>query len=74
LRLSDRRTATFLFALQGVGAVFVGIFLAAYLGGLPSTVVLHSEPVFRIPLFIFGAVLLVLVLSALVLAVLSKKD
>jgi hypothetical protein len=74
LRLSDRRTATFLFALQGVGAVFVGIFLAAYLGGLPSTAVLHSEPVFRIPLFIFGAVLLVLVLSALVLAVLSKKD
>lgn len=74
MRLSDRRTATFLFALQGVGAVFVGIFLAAYLGGLPSTAVLHSEPVFRIPLFIFGAVLLVLVLSALVLAVLSKKD
>ena len=74
MRLSDRRTATFLFALQGVGAVFVGIFLAAYLGGLPSTAVLHSEPVFRIPLFIFGVVLLVLVLSALVLAVLSKKD
>ena len=74
MRLSDRRIATFLFALQGVGAVFVGIFLAAYLGGLPSTVVLHSEPAFRIPLIIFGAVLLVLVASALVLAVLSKKD
>ena len=74
MRLSDRRTATFLFALQGVGTVFVGIFLAAYLAGLPTTAVLHSEPAFRIPLFIFGAVLLVLVLSALVLAVLSKKD
>jgi hypothetical protein len=63
-----------LFAVQGIGAVFVGIFLAAYLGGLPTTAVLHSEPAFRIPLYIFGVALLVLVLSALVLAVLSKKD
>jgi len=62
-----------LFAAQGVGAVFVGIFLAAYLAGLPSTVVFHSEPAFRIPLIIFGAVLLVIVLSAFVLAVISKK-
>jgi hypothetical protein len=74
LRLSDKQTAKFLFAVQGIGAVFVGIFLAAYLGGLPTTAVLHSEPAFRIPLYIFGVVLLVLVLSALVLAVLSKKD
>jgi hypothetical protein len=74
LRLSDKHTATFLFAVQGIGAVFVGIFLAAYLGGLPTTAVLHSEPAFRIPLYIFGVALLVLVLSALVLAVLSKKD
>jgi hypothetical protein len=64
----------FLFAAQGVGAIFAGIFLAAYLGGLPSTAVLHSEPAFRVPLSIFGAVLLVMVLSAFVLAVLSKKD
>lgn len=62
-----------MFAAQGVGAVFVGIFLAAYLAGLPSTAVFHSEPAFRIPLTIFGAVLLVMVLSAAVLAVLSKK-
>ena len=62
-----------MFAAQGVGAVFVGIFLAAYLAGLPSTVVFHSEPAFRIPLIIFGAVLLVIVLSAFVLAVISKK-
>jgi hypothetical protein len=74
LRVSDRQTAIFLFAVQGVGAVFVGIFLAAYLGGLPTTVVLHSEPVFRIPLYILGAVFLVMVLSALVLAALSKKE
>lgn len=74
MRLSDKQITTFLFAAQGVGAVLVGIFLAAYLAGLPSTTVFHSEPAFRIPLTIFGAVLLVIVLSASVLAVLSKKN
>jgi len=74
LKLSDKQINAFLFAAQGVGVVFVGIFLAAYLAGLPSTAVFHSEPAFRIPLTIFGAVLLVMVLSAFVLAVLSKKD
>ena len=74
MRLSGKQLATFLLTAEAVGAVFVGIFLAAYLGGLPTTAVLHSEAAFRIPLFIFGAVLLVLVLIGCVLAVLSKKD
>lgn len=74
MRLSEKQITTFLFVAQGVGAVFVGIFLAAYLAGLPTTAVFHSEPAFRVPLSIFGAVLLVMVLSAFVLAVLSKKD
>jgi hypothetical protein len=72
--LNQNHATKLLYATQGVGAVFVGIFLAAYLAGLPSTAVLHSEPIFRIPLIIFGAVLLVLVLSVVVLAVHSKKD
>jgi hypothetical protein len=74
LRLTDKQTAKFLFAVQGIGAVFVGIFLAAYLSGLPTTAVLHSEPAFRIPLTILGVALLILVLSAFVLAGLSKND
>ncbi|MGD0406990.1 MAG: hypothetical protein ABSB10_10125 [Candidatus Bathyarchaeia archaeon] len=77
MKLNDKRITNFLLAVQGVGAVFVGIFLAAYLGGLimtPSTTVLHSEPAFRIPLTIFGIVLLVLVLATVVLAIYSKKD
>jgi hypothetical protein len=73
LRLTEKQITAFLFAAQGVGAVFVGFFLAAYLAGLPTTAVLHSEPAFRIPLTILGVVLLVMVLSALVLAALSKK-
>jgi hypothetical protein len=74
LRLTDKQISTFLFATQGVGIIFVGIFLAAYLGGLPSTNVLHSEPAFRIPLTIFGIILLVLVLAAIILAVFLKKS
>jgi hypothetical protein len=74
LRLSEKQINVLLFAAQGVGGVFVGVFLAAYLVGLPTTAVFHSEPAFRIPLTILGAVLLVMVLSAFVLAVLSRKD
>ena len=70
--MSDKKIDKFLFAVQGVGAVFVGIFLAAYLGGLPSTAVLHSEPAFRIPLFIFGAVLVFLLVSVFIPIVLSE--
>lgn len=74
LLFSSKKVTAFLLTLEGTGAVFTGIFLAAYLGGLPSTNVLHSEPVFRIPLAIFGAALLVLVFTALILAALAKKD
>lgn len=72
--LSERQINAFLFAAQGVGAAFVGIFLAAYLAGIPTTVVFHSEPAFRIPLTILGIVLLVMVISAFILAAVSKKN
>jgi hypothetical protein len=77
MSLNDKRLTRFLLAIQGVGAVFVGVFLAAYLGGMfmtTSTTVLHFEPAFRIPLIFFGAALLVLVLAAVVLAVFSKPS
>ncbi len=74
MKLSEKQVNLFLFAAEGVGAAFVVIFLAAYLAGLPTTAVYHSEPVFRIPLTILGAVFLVMILSAFVLAILSKKE
>ena len=73
---NNKITRTLLFALQGVGAVFVGFFLAAYLGGMfmtPSTTVLHSEPAFKIPLMIFGILFLVFVLAVVILAVSTEK-
>ena len=73
MNLSDNRINKFLFAAEAVGIVFVGLFCAAYLLGLPTTNVLHSEPFLRIPLNIFGVVLLILVLMGCVLAVLPKK-
>jgi hypothetical protein len=76
LEQNNKTTRALLFALQGVGAVFVGFFLAAYLGGMfmnPSTTVLHSEPAFKIPLMIFGAALLVLTLAIFIVSAMSKK-
>ncbi|MGA3060551.1 MAG: hypothetical protein ABSD92_09305 [Candidatus Bathyarchaeia archaeon] len=74
MTLADKKLTTILFSLEGVGAVFVSIFLAAYLGGLPTTTVLHDEPAFRIPLIIFGALLLVLIFASVVLAVFSRTS
>jgi hypothetical protein len=74
LGFNEKQVTKLLLATQGVGAVFVAIFLAAYLGGLPTTNVLHSEPAFRIPLIVLGVVLLVLVLSTVIIATFSKRD
>ena len=72
--LREKRMHNFLFAVQGVGIVFVAIFLVAYLGGLPTTNVLHNEPVFRISLAIFGVVFLVITFATVVLSVFSRKE
>jgi len=68
MTLADKKLTSILFSLEGVGAVFVVIFLAAYLGGLPTTTVLDNEAAFRIPLSILGAVLLALILATAVIA------
>jgi threonine/homoserine/homoserine lactone efflux protein len=59
---------------QGVGAIFVGIFLAAYLAGLPTTAVLHSDPVVRTSLAVIGVVFLLLIFSNVILAALVKRQ
>jgi hypothetical protein len=80
MKLSDRKVNRFLLTVEAVGAIFVGIFLSAYFGGLlvayleglPLTTVIHSEPAFRVSLFIFGVVFLFLLMSALIPVVLSE--
>ena len=74
--VKQRKQKTLLLTLEAVGAVFVAVFLSAYLGGMlmtPSTTVLHSEPAFRILLFIFGIALLILILGNVVMALLEKS-
>ncbi len=73
MEIPDERLKKFLYVTEAVGAVFVAFFLVAYLGGLPTTAVLHSEPIFRIPLFILGVVLLELILCTVVVAALVKR-
>jgi hypothetical protein len=63
-----------LLAYEAVGAIFVGIFLAAYIAGIPTTVVYHSETAIRIPLAIFGGLILVLALVVSVLAWRTRKN
>lgn len=74
MQLSNSSVQKYLYVVEGVGAVFVAFFLVAYLGGLPTTNVLHSLPAFRLPLMGFGAALLVLILVGVVLAVLRRRS
>jgi hypothetical protein len=74
MKLTSNQVTKFLFASEGIGAVFVSIFIAAYLLGLPSTEVRHSEPIFRTALSIFGILFVILVLATLLLSFYIKKN
>lgn len=76
MNLSSGQLGKFLLAVEGVGAVFAGLFLFVYLWGLrdvPRDVVYHSEPTFRMLLSALGVLLVTLVLLAAILAVLDKR-
>ena len=73
MEIPKNRLTTFLYVIEGVGAVFTALFLVVYLGGLPTTAVLHELDVFRIPLFGLGVALLVLATGAILLATLRRR-
>ena len=76
METSSRGFSKLLFAVEAVGAAFVGLFLAAYLAGLfviPQTTVFHSDPTIRLALTVLGAAILVLILISVVLAVIRRK-
>ncbi|MGF3522361.1 MAG: hypothetical protein ACQXXJ_04600 [Candidatus Bathyarchaeia archaeon] len=76
MNLSSGQLRGFLLTVEGVGAVFAGLFLFVYLWGLrdvPRDVVYHSEPIFRMLLSVLGVLLIALVLLAAFLAVLVKR-
>ncbi len=74
MTLADNKLTTILYSIEGVGAVFVIIFLAAYLGGIPTTNVLQNQPAFRDPLAVLGGVLLILILAGIILATKYRKQ
>ncbi len=74
MALADKKLTAVLYSLEGVGLIFVVIFLAAYLGGLPTTNVLQNQPTFNWSLKVFGIILLILVLAATVLAAKYRKN
>jgi hypothetical protein len=53
---------------QGIGAVFFTVFWASYAFALPSNNVLHGEPVYKIPISIFGGLFILLTITLLVLS------
>ena len=76
MKVTDGQVRGFLFAVEGVGVVFVGLFLTVYLLGLkdlPGDMVYHSEPIFRMLLSIFSSLVIVIAVIALILSVILKK-
>jgi hypothetical protein len=55
-----------------MGAIAYAVFIASYALALPTNQVLHGEPVFRIPLSIFGGLFLLLTVTALIVSFIVK--
>ena len=71
--MNDDQISKFLFAFEGIGAIFVGAFLLAYLMGLPTYVVYHSDPNLRMILSLFGGLLIILVIIGFLVSFFYKK-
>ncbi len=73
-KLKSKQLTSLQFIVQGIGAIFLGVFLSAYLFSLPANDVLHGELVYRALLGIFGGLFLVLILASFVLSAVIKPE
>ena len=64
--MNNNQVSKIMLLTQGFGAAFFAVFWLAYSFALPSTNVLSGEPVFKIPLSIFGGLFLLLTFILLV--------
>ena len=71
--MNESQISKFLFTFEGIGVILAGSFLIAYLSGLPTNVVYHSDPTLRMILSLFGGLLIVLVLLGLLISSLNRK-
>ena len=72
--MNESQISKFLFTCEGIGVILAGSFLIAYLSGLPTDVVNHSDPTLRIVLSIFGGVAIILVFAGLLISKFTKRD
>ena len=68
-----RNLSVILFFVQAIGAVFYGVFSAAYILALPSIKILTGDPTIHMLLSIFGGLFLILIIAVFVLALFMKK-
>jgi hypothetical protein len=73
LNFDERKIHLLLFTTEGIGAIFAGVFLAAYLAGIPTTTVYHSDPIVRMSLTITGIIFLILILLTVIAAIIKRK-
>jgi hypothetical protein len=71
-KLKRNQLAWPVFLIQGIGAIAYAVFIASYALALPSNQVLHGEPIFRIPLSIFGGLFILLTITALIISFIAK--
>ncbi len=64
--LNENQISKFLYAFEGIGAIFAGSFLIAYLSGLPTDVVHHSHPTLRLVISVFEGIFVLLIFVAII--------
>jgi len=70
--LSRKQLNTLLFITEGLGITFYAILSGAYYWAIPSTKVLTGEPVFKIPITIFGLLYFISVIIIILLSIVKK--
>jgi len=73
-KMKSKQLRSFQVLVQFVGAVFLGVFLSAYLFSLPAGGVLHGELFFHELLALFGGLFFIFVLIALLLSAMRKIE
>ena len=73
LALNNNQKSKFLYVFDGIGAIFIGAFLLAYLSGLPTDLVYHSEPILRMVLSLFGGLFIILIIIGFLVLAVNKK-
>ena len=71
--MNENQISNFLIVFEGIGAIFLGAFLTAYLLGLPTDIVYHSDPTLRMILSLFGGLFIILILIGLTISKINKK-